>query len=224
MPVVILTISALAPAQSSGPFSRVPHRLASFFASHEIQRIFFITGSVDNRWIGLRNALVGLFCTFPCSLDDRRTSFPASAFPLSSAPFPQHSIPYALRYATLPSEHMCTENLARFSSSCPASHAPAWQSSWTHNRQSALPHEVGCSSKAIQGFWIGVTSSDPRTYHILSKHSVDGEPAHSHVGAVWNIVWTSTKGDQVTGGSTYSPRGSCSTVCSHGSDSLIETR
>ncbi|KAF8549084.1 Gpi16 subunit, GPI transamidase component [Imleria badia] len=70
--------------------------------------------SVDERWIGLRNALAGLFCASIGSLDDRRTSSPASAFPLSSIPVHHDSIPYALRYATLPSEHVCTENLTPF--------------------------------------------------------------------------------------------------------------
>ncbi|KAN0084548.1 GPI transamidase component PIG-T [Tylopilus felleus] len=70
--------------------------------------------TVDERWIGLRNALAGLFCASLGSLDDRRTSSPASAFPLSSLPSPKHSIPYALRHATLPSEHVCTENLTPF--------------------------------------------------------------------------------------------------------------
>jgi phosphatidylinositol glycan class T len=84
----------------------------SIFASHETQCVFFV--SVDDRWIGLRNALAGLFCASLGSLDDRRTSSPTSAFPLSSAPFPKHSIPYALRHATLPSEHVCTENLTPF--------------------------------------------------------------------------------------------------------------
>ena len=78
----------------------------------ETRRAFPI--SVDDRWIGLRNALAGLFCASLGSLDGRRTSSPISAFPLSSAPFSQDSIPYALRYATLPSEHVCTENLTPF--------------------------------------------------------------------------------------------------------------
>lgn len=70
--------------------------------------------SIDDRWIGLRNALAGLFCASLGSLDDRRTSSPASAFPLSSVSPHQDLIPYALRYATLPSEHVCTENLTPF--------------------------------------------------------------------------------------------------------------
>ena len=32
----------------------------------------------------------------------------------SSVPFPHYSFPYALRYATVPSEHVCTENLTPF--------------------------------------------------------------------------------------------------------------
>ncbi|KAG9313642.1 GPI transamidase component PIG-T [Chiua virens] len=70
--------------------------------------------SVDERWMGLRNALAGLFCASLGSLDDRRTSSPASAFPLSSVPLHQQSLPYALRFAILPSEHVCTENLTPF--------------------------------------------------------------------------------------------------------------
>ncbi|KAF9225931.1 Gpi16 subunit, GPI transamidase component [Gyrodon lividus] len=71
--------------------------------------------SIDERWAGLRNALAGLFCASLGSLDSRRTSFPSSAFPLSSIPpSPEVSMPYALRYATLPSEHVCTENLTPF--------------------------------------------------------------------------------------------------------------
>jgi phosphatidylinositol glycan class T len=70
--------------------------------------------SIDERWTGLRNALAGLFCASLGSLDSRRTSSPYSAFPLSSVPSPKIGIPYALRYATLPSEHVCTENLTPF--------------------------------------------------------------------------------------------------------------
>ncbi|KAF9239792.1 GPI transamidase component PIG-T [Melanogaster broomeanus] len=70
--------------------------------------------SIDERWTGLRNALAGLFCASLGTLDSRRTSSPTSAFPLSSIPFPEMSSTYALRYATLPSEHVCTENLTPF--------------------------------------------------------------------------------------------------------------
>lgn len=73
---------------------------------------FFDTGlrRIDERWTGLRNALAGHFCASLGALDVQRTSSPLSAFPLS---FP-HSTPHALRYASLPSEHVCTENLTPF--------------------------------------------------------------------------------------------------------------
>lgn len=74
----------------------------------------FVLIRVDDRWAGLRNALAGLFCASLGSLDDRRTSSPTPAFPLSSAPLHQNSNPFLLRYATLPSEHACTENLTPF--------------------------------------------------------------------------------------------------------------
>ncbi|KIJ61828.1 hypothetical protein HYDPIDRAFT_176808 [Hydnomerulius pinastri MD-312] len=68
--------------------------------------------SIDERWVGLRNALAGLFCASLGSLDARRTSSPSTAFPLSSTR--SSPIPHALRYASLPSEHVCTENLTPF--------------------------------------------------------------------------------------------------------------
>ncbi|KAH7887087.1 GPI transamidase component PIG-T [Phlebopus sp. FC_14] len=68
--------------------------------------------TIDERWTGLRNALAGLFCASLGSIDARRTSSPVSAFPLSSQRF--YPIPYALRHAILPSEHVCTENLTPF--------------------------------------------------------------------------------------------------------------
>lgn len=110
------TTPALAPAQSCGHgWQTVVHCReccsGPIFYSDEPQRDPNI--SIDERWIGLRNALAGLFCASLGSLDDRRTSSPASAFPLS-VPSYQDSIPYALRYATLPSEHVCTENLTPF--------------------------------------------------------------------------------------------------------------
>lgn len=66
--------------------------------------------TIDERWTGLRNALAGHFCASLGSLDAQRTSSPLAAFPLSSP----HSTPHALRYASLPSEHVCTENLTPF--------------------------------------------------------------------------------------------------------------
>ncbi|KIK81784.1 hypothetical protein PAXRUDRAFT_832609 [Paxillus rubicundulus Ve08.2h10] len=70
--------------------------------------------SIDERWTSLRNALAGLFCASLGSLDSRRTSSPYSAFPLSSVSSLKISFQYALRHATLPSEHVCTENLTPF--------------------------------------------------------------------------------------------------------------
>jgi hypothetical protein len=55
-----------------GYFRESPHRLVPSFASHETQSVFFI--SVDDRWIGLRNALTGLFC------GSLGTSSPTSVF------------------------------------------------------------------------------------------------------------------------------------------------
>ncbi|KAL4071460.1 GPI transamidase component PIG-T [Scleroderma yunnanense] len=66
--------------------------------------------TINERWTGLRNALAGHFCASLGSLDAQRTSSPSTAFPLS---FP-HSTPHTLRYASLPSEHVCTENLTPF--------------------------------------------------------------------------------------------------------------
>lgn len=67
---------------------------------------------VDERWSGLRNALSGIFCASLGSLDSRRTTSPAVAFPLlgSTPPLAQHE----LRHASLPSENVCTENLTPF--------------------------------------------------------------------------------------------------------------
>ena len=73
-------------------------RVAPSTASHDAWCVLLL--SVDERWIGLPNALAGLFCASLGSLDDRHTS----AFPLSSVPSPKDSIPYAFRYAPLPSE------------------------------------------------------------------------------------------------------------------------
>ncbi|KAH7918987.1 hypothetical protein BV22DRAFT_1134179 [Leucogyrophana mollusca] len=61
--------------------------------------------TIDDCWAGLRNALAGLFCA---SLH-RRTSSPVQAYPLQYSHPPHH-----LRHATLPSEHICTENVIPF--------------------------------------------------------------------------------------------------------------
>lgn len=68
------------------------------------------SSTIDERWTGLRNALAGLFCASLGSLDMRRTSSPSTVFPISFSP----STPHALRYANLPSENVCTENLTPF--------------------------------------------------------------------------------------------------------------
>ncbi|KAJ3555610.1 hypothetical protein NM688_g2479 [Phlebia brevispora] len=69
--------------------------------------------SVDERWTGLRNALAGLFCASLGSLDDQRTTSPTLTF-RPEGHLPQHNYSYQLRHATLPSEHVCTENLTPF--------------------------------------------------------------------------------------------------------------
>ncbi|PFH53295.1 hypothetical protein AMATHDRAFT_137876 [Amanita thiersii Skay4041] len=79
----------------------------------------------DEQWRGLRNALAGLFCATLGSLDDQRTTSPILSFqPHDSLPsFPSQnqstsasssSSFHALRHASLPSEHVCTENLTPF--------------------------------------------------------------------------------------------------------------
>ena len=74
--------------------------------------------SADIRWKGLRNALGGLFCASVGSLDEQHTTSPAFSFqPLGFLPdFAAHNqtSSYALRHASLPSEHVCTENLTPF--------------------------------------------------------------------------------------------------------------
>ncbi|KZV99912.1 Gpi16 subunit, GPI transamidase component [Exidia glandulosa HHB12029] len=65
----------------------------------------------DARWVGLRNALAGVFCASLGSLDDQRTTTPALSFrPSVPLPIGKHE----LRHATLPAEHVCTENLTPF--------------------------------------------------------------------------------------------------------------
>ncbi|EJD37488.1 Gpi16 subunit, GPI transamidase component [Auricularia subglabra TFB-10046 SS5] len=68
------------------------------------------TSETDERWNGLRNALAGVFCASLGSLDSQRTTVPDLSFrpsvPLKGA--------HELRHATLPSEHVCTENLTPF--------------------------------------------------------------------------------------------------------------
>ncbi|KAF7982182.1 hypothetical protein HWV62_29965 [Athelia sp. TMB] len=68
---------------------------------------------VDHRWQGLRNALAGLFCASLGSLDDLRTTSPTVAFEPEGI-LPNWPQPHQLRHASLPSEHVCTENLTPF--------------------------------------------------------------------------------------------------------------
>ncbi|KIP02943.1 hypothetical protein PHLGIDRAFT_130443 [Phlebiopsis gigantea 11061_1 CR5-6] len=69
--------------------------------------------TVDERWGNLRNALAGLFCASLGSLDEQRTTSPALTFQ-PEGDLPAFSSSHQLRHATLPSEHVCTENLTPF--------------------------------------------------------------------------------------------------------------
>ncbi|KAI0632363.1 Gpi16 subunit GPI transamidase component [Trametes polyzona] len=69
--------------------------------------------SVDRRWQGLRNSLAGLFCASLGHLDEQRTTSPALTFQPEGS-LPNYTHPHHLRHASLPSEHVCTENLTPF--------------------------------------------------------------------------------------------------------------
>ena len=69
--------------------------------------------SVDERWKGLRNALAGLFCASLGSLDELRTTSPTLSFDPEGG-LPDWGAPHRIRHASLPSEHVCTENLTPF--------------------------------------------------------------------------------------------------------------
>ncbi|KAJ7134086.1 GPI transamidase component PIG-T [Mycena crocata] len=69
--------------------------------------------TVDERWRGLRNALAGLFCASLGSLDELRTTSPTLSFAPQGG-VPGWDLPQAIRHASLPSEHVCTENLTPF--------------------------------------------------------------------------------------------------------------
>ncbi|KAF7327835.1 GPI transamidase component GPI16 [Mycena kentingensis (nom. inval.)] len=68
--------------------------------------------TIDERWRDLRNALAGLFCASLGSLDELRTTSPAFTF--APGALPDWPLPHAMRHASLPSEHVCTENLTPF--------------------------------------------------------------------------------------------------------------
>ncbi|KAF4577470.1 Subunit of the glycosylphosphatidylinositol transamidase complex-like protein [Pleurotus pulmonarius] len=71
------------------------------------------TSTVDERWAGLRNALSGLFCASLASMDEQRTTSPVMAF-VPEGDLPNWPGSHLLRHASLPSEHVCTENLTPF--------------------------------------------------------------------------------------------------------------
>ncbi|QRV76610.1 Gpi16 subunit, GPI transamidase component [Ceratobasidium sp. AG-Ba] len=67
---------------------------------------------IDTRWHKLTNALAGLFCASLGSMDAKRTTIPKIAFrPEGNLP---GDYPHSLRYSSLPSESVCTENLTPF--------------------------------------------------------------------------------------------------------------
>ncbi|KAF8609557.1 Gpi16 subunit GPI transamidase component [Ceratobasidium sp. AG-I] len=72
---------------------------------------------IEKRWRGLTNALAGLFCASLGSMDERRTVVPDIAFR------PEGDLPgdysHSLRYASIPSENVCTENLTPFAKLLP---------------------------------------------------------------------------------------------------------
>ncbi|CAK5270079.1 unnamed protein product [Mycena citricolor] len=68
---------------------------------------------IDKRWRDLRNALAGLFCASLGSLDELRTTSPALVFAPEGA-LPVSRPHHILRHASIPSEHVCTENLTPF--------------------------------------------------------------------------------------------------------------
>jgi hypothetical protein len=71
--------------------------------------------SIDDRWQGLRNALAGLFCASLGTIDEQRTTSPThSYFPQGILPSWNGSSVHELRHGSMPSEHVCTENLTPF--------------------------------------------------------------------------------------------------------------
>ena len=61
----------------------------------------------------MRNAFSGLFCASLGSLDEHRTTSPSYTF-RPEGTLPRFSKSHQLRHASLPSEHVCTENLTPF--------------------------------------------------------------------------------------------------------------
>jgi len=69
--------------------------------------------TIEHRWQGLRNGLAGLFCASLGSLDEQRTTSPRLSFAPEGS-LPDWDFPHHIRHASLPSEHVCTENLTPF--------------------------------------------------------------------------------------------------------------
>lgn len=84
-------------------------------AYHSMFQSFYkvVWTRVDERWRGLRNALAGLFCASLGSLDDSRTTSPSRSFSPEGS-LPDWEVSHKIRHASLPSEHVCTENLTPF--------------------------------------------------------------------------------------------------------------
>jgi phosphatidylinositol glycan class T len=120
--------------------------------------------SAEERWIGLSNALAGLFCVSLASLPKSRTTTPFFSFqpeghlplyPISDEEMSPSGTPpppptnttdglkYTLYHAILPSENICTENLTPFIKLLPCK-------SYAGFAQLLNPH------KLFGGWWYGV--------------------------------------------------------------------
>jgi GPI-anchor transamidase subunit T len=87
--------------------------MSCVFGSIYLKFVLSISCSVDERWSGLRNGLAGLICASLGSMDEIRTTKPALSFQPEGS-LPDWNITHQIRHATLPSEHVCTENLTPF--------------------------------------------------------------------------------------------------------------
>ncbi|KAG8831637.1 Subunit of the glycosylphosphatidylinositol transamidase complex-like protein [Serendipita sp. 399] len=111
--------------------------------------------TIDERWIGLSNALAGLFCASLSALPQSRTTVPIHSFrpegqlPVYTSPppnGPQNATAgqnYVLRHAVLPSESICTENLTPFIKLLPCK-------SYAGLAELLNPHKI------FSGWWYGV--------------------------------------------------------------------
>jgi phosphatidylinositol glycan class T len=73
-----------------------------------------VTSRVDARWKELQAALAGLFCASLSQMSPEFTSDPSSLLRPRRQPVDAGAPPSSFRYATLPRESVCTENLAPF--------------------------------------------------------------------------------------------------------------